>query len=135
MKGDEFFAELAQRPPFTKLHPKVAAFFKDYLSQEKVIRFDDRFVVNTNFPPYPGRAFDNLAEGFRWLGDSNQRRLYSVTLAVTNRCMYDCWHCYNVGHCFGRGGQTDLSFEVFKQVAADLQNMGPNRSCFSPDPD
>ena len=119
MRGDEFLVEVSQRPPFTKLHPKVAGFFKEYLSREKVIRFKDHFVVNTNFPPYPGRAFENLADGFHSLGDAQRRRLYSVTLAVTNRCTYDCWHCYNAGR-----NQTDLSFEVFKQVAADLQNMG-----------
>jgi hypothetical protein len=83
MRGDEFFAEVAHRPPFTKLHPQVAAFFKDYLANEKAVRFGGRFVVNTNFPPFPSRAFENLAEGFRSLGDAGQRRLFSVTLAVT----------------------------------------------------
>jgi len=119
MRGDEFFVEAAQRPPFTKLHPKVAAFFKDYLSHEKVARFGDRFVVNTNFPPYPSRAFDNLAEGVRSLGDAQQRRLYSVTLAVTNRCTYRCWHCYNAGR-----SQVDLSFDTLKGLAAELQGLG-----------
>jgi len=119
MRGDEFFVEAARRPPFTKLHPKVAAFFKDYLSKEKVIRFGDQFVVNTNFPPYPSRAFDNLAEGFRSLGDAQQRRLYSVTLAVTNRCKYHCWHCYNAGR-----SQVDLPFDTLKRLAAELQGLG-----------
>jgi MoaA/NifB/PqqE/SkfB family radical SAM enzyme/protein-L-isoaspartate O-methyltransferase len=119
MRGDEFFAEVAHRPPFTKLHPQVAAFFKDYLASEKAVRFGGRFVVNTNFPPFPSRAFENLAEGFRSLGDAGQRRLFSVTLAVTNRCTYDCWHCYNAGR-----SQEDLSLRTWKNVAAELQEMG-----------
>ena len=45
MRGDAFFAEISRRPPFTKLHPRVAGFFKDYLSREKVVRFGDCSVV------------------------------------------------------------------------------------------
>ena len=90
MRGSEFFAELSKRPPFTKLHPKVAEFFRDYLSNEKAVEFAGRHVVNTNFPPYPSRPFDSLVDQFALLGDTDSRRLYSVTLAVTNRCSYNC---------------------------------------------
>jgi MoaA/NifB/PqqE/SkfB family radical SAM enzyme/SAM-dependent methyltransferase len=119
MRGDDFFVQVSQRPPFSKLHPKLAAFFKDYLSREKIIRFGDRLVLNTHFPPYPSKAFDNLVEGFRFLGDLDQRRLYSVTLAVTNRCTYHCWHCYNAGR-----SQADLPLETLKGLAVQLQDMG-----------
>jgi len=33
-----------------------------------------------------------LTEQFAQLGDAATRRLYSVTLAVTNRCPFHCWH-------------------------------------------
>jgi len=119
MRGSEFFAELSKRPPFTKLHPKVAGFFGDYLANEKVVRFGDRYVVNTHFPPYPSRAFNGLVEQFALLGQSEGRRLYSVTLAVTNRCGYNCWHCYNAGR-----SQVDIPLETMKPLAADLQDLG-----------
>ena len=119
MRGDEFFAHVSLRPPFTKMHPKVGGFFKDYLAKEKVTRFGDQFVVNTHFPPYPGRAFDNLAEGFSLIGDASARRLYSVTLAVTNRCPFECWHCYNAGR-----SQVDLSLAATRRLAAQLQDAG-----------
>jgi len=119
MRGTEFFQEAAKRPPFSKLHPRVAEFFKDYLAHEKAIRFGDRFVMNTHFPPYPSSAFDNLVENFSQIGDVSQRRLYSVTLAVTNRCHFRCWHCYNAGR-----DQKDLSLETLKRVAHDVQEMG-----------
>lgn len=118
MRGDEFFVEISKRPPFTKLHPQVGSFFKDYFSHEKVVRFDDQFVVNTHFPPYPSRAFDNLADGFRLLGDADERRLYSVALAVTNRCTFHCWHCYNAGR-----SQVDLPIEILKRVVAELRDL------------
>ena len=94
MRGDEFFEEIASRPPLTKLHPRVASFLKTYLAGEKVIPFGGLRVINTQFPPYPSRAFENLLD--RFLGD-DAGRLYSVTLAVTNRCRFRCWHCYNAG--------------------------------------
>ena len=119
MQGDEFFAQVSLKPPFTKLHPKVGGFFKEYLAKEKVTRFGDRFVVNTHFPPYPSRAFDNLAEGFNLIGDVRERRLYSVTLAVTNRCPLDCWHCYNAGR-----SQVDLPLAEMRRLAAQLQDAG-----------
>jgi MoaA/NifB/PqqE/SkfB family radical SAM enzyme/protein-L-isoaspartate O-methyltransferase len=119
MRGDEFFIELSKRPPFTKLHPRVAGFFKEYFSHEKAVRFGDRFVVNTHFPPYPSPAFDKLTEGFRLLGDADERRLYSVALAVTNRCMFNCWHCYNAGR-----SQEDLSLETLRSLVGELHELG-----------
>jgi hypothetical protein len=117
MRGDEFFVQVSRKPPFTKLHPRVAGYFKEYFAKEKVIQFGERFVVNTNFPPYPSRAFDQLADGFRALGDAGQRRLYSVTLAVTNRCPYHCWHCYNAGR-----SPADLPLEAWRRLALELQD-------------
>lgn len=119
MRGDVFFAEISKRPPFTKLHPRVAGFFKDYLSKEKVVPFGDSFIANTNLPPFPSGAFDSLVDQFAQLGDVDQRRIYSVTLAVTNRCRFNCWHCYNAGR-----SQIDLPIEAMKRLVAELQEMG-----------
>ena len=119
MKGDEFFSEVSKRPPFTKLHPRVGAFFKGYLAHEKVVRFGERYVVNTHFPPLPSPAFDNLAESFGRLGDAADRRLYSVTLAVTNRCEFHCWHCYNAGRA-----QADLPLTTWRRIAEQLRELG-----------
>jgi len=119
MRGNQFFAEISKRPPFTKLHPDVAGFFKDYFTHEKVVQFGEQHVVNTHFPPYPSRAFDNLANGFAELGEASRRRLYSITLAVTNRCSFDCWHCYNAGR-----SHADLDAETLRRLAADLQHRG-----------
>ena len=119
MRGDEFFAQVSKRPPFTKLHPRVGAFLKGYFAKEKVILFGDRFVVNTNFPPFPSAAFDHLAEQFAQLGDAATRRLYSVTLAVTNRCPFNCWHCYNAGR-----SQVDLPLAALNKLAGELQSLG-----------
>jgi MoaA/NifB/PqqE/SkfB family radical SAM enzyme/SAM-dependent methyltransferase len=119
MKGDEFFTRAATRAPFSSLHPTLGAFFRDYLAGEKIAEFRGLHVVNTQFPPWPSPAFDNLARHFEKVGCAEERRLYSVTLAVTNRCDYRCWHCYNAGRC-----QDDMPLRVLKAAASSLQDMG-----------
>lgn len=117
MHGTEFFKEMLSRPPFSKLHPQVAAFFKDYLSREKVVKFDGHYVVNTHFPPYPSPAFDTMAAQFNAIGEKRELSLFSVTLAVTNRCMYRCWHCYNADR-----SQQDVPLAVLQEIVRQLQS-------------
>ena len=119
MKGNIFFEQILNTPRFSKMHPKIATFFKAYLSNEKALKFRNRWVLNTHFPPFPSRAFDNLVDHFNRIGDITQRHLFSVTLAVTNRCNYNCWHCYNAGRA-----QQEISMSIFKKLVADLQALG-----------
>jgi len=119
MRGDEFLAQVMREPAFSRMHPKVAAFFKDYLAGEKVTKFNGYHVLNTHFPPYPSPAFDNMVEHFNLIGETTERRLFSVTLAVTNRCMYNCWHCYNAGR-----NQEDTPSDALKTAVRDLQDLG-----------
>jgi MoaA/NifB/PqqE/SkfB family radical SAM enzyme/SAM-dependent methyltransferase len=120
MRGDAFFAMLAAQPAFARLDPGLAAFFKSYLAHEKAVPFDGRHVVNTHFPPWPSRAFDAFVGQFFELGTSGpSRRLYSVTLAVTNRCGYRCWHCYNAGR-----SPQDIPLGRLRALAGELQALG-----------
>jgi len=117
MNGKDFFSQIASAPPMSRLHPRIGEFFKDYLAGEKAVCFMDKQVVNTHFPPYPSRAFNGLVD--QLLSPADHRRLYSVTLAVTNRCHLNCWHCYNAGR-----NQRDMSLEVIRGLAGKLQEQG-----------
>ena len=116
MRGHEFLQLIASGPLASRMHPLLAGFLKDYLACEKVVRFGDQYVINTHFPPYPSRAFDNLIEHFTQVGDAQTRRLVSVTLAVTNRCHFHCWHCYNAGR-----SQQDAPLPSLRRVIGQLQ--------------
>lgn len=118
MKGKEFLTQVLHEPPFSRLHPKVAAFLKGYLEHEKVVKFRDKYMVNTNFPPYPSAAFDNMAAQFNMIGDVVERSLFSVTLAVTNRCIYNCWHCYNAARSCH-----DVPIEILLDVVRQLREL------------
>lgn len=119
MKGDAFLKMCAGRPPFSKMHPKMMGFFKTYLSNEKIIPFQDKYVLNSHFPPYPSPAFDTLVNNFNEVGDAGSRRLFSVTLAVTNRCNYRCWRCYNANR-----SQQDVPLSLLKEIIARIQDFG-----------
>ena len=118
MTGLNFFEKLvASSPHATRLHPQLAAVFRDYLKGEKAVEFQGRWIVNTHFPPFPGQAFDAMIR--QMLDSPNRRSLFSVTLAVTNRCPFNCWHCYNAGRM-----QQDIPTGTLQKLGADLQAHG-----------
>lgn len=117
MRGTDFFEKIASVPPLSGLHPKIGAFFKNYLAGEKAVRFGDKWVLNTQFPPFPSPAFNGLAA--QLLDTSGRNNLYSATIAVTNRCQFNCWHCYNAGR-----NQRDTPLKVWRGLAAGLQDHG-----------
>ena len=118
MKGDEFLAQVGARPPFSRMNPRIGAFFKEYLSNEKIVKFGEFHVLNTHFPPYPSPAFDNMVAHYNTIAETGKRSLFSVTFAVTNRCMYNCRHCYNAGR-----GQEDLDLKALGGIVSALQEM------------
>ncbi|HUT33506.1 MAG TPA: radical SAM protein [Planctomycetota bacterium] len=119
MRGDAFLEQFSARPPFSLLHPRLAAFYRDYLAGERVVEFNGRYVVNSHYPPYPSGAFDSFVGQFRRLGDVAERHIYSLTFAVTNRCPYRCWHCYNAGR-----SQKDLPLDTLRRVVGEIQALG-----------
>ena len=119
MQGKEFLSKLLRQTPFNKIHPQVAVFLKNYLEYEKIVEFEGKYVINTHFPPFPSPAFDNMAEQFNSIVGIDDRRLFSVTLAVTNRCGYSCWHCYNAGR-----SQQDLPTAALRETVRQLQELG-----------
>lgn len=120
MKGQTFYQMVTRDPCFAEMHPRLAAFLKGYLSGERITRFGEQFVINTHLPPYPSSAFDRMIEQFAGIGQSNgKRQLFSVTLAVTNRCHYNCWHCYNAQRC-----QKDMPLSQVQALIQQLQALG-----------
>jgi MoaA/NifB/PqqE/SkfB family radical SAM enzyme/protein-L-isoaspartate O-methyltransferase len=109
--------KLAQAMPAGRLHPAIAAFLRDYLKGEKAVEYRDRWVINTQFPPYPSRAFDSMLDQMSSAGGA--QRLYSVTVAVTNRCAMHCWHCYNAGR-----DVADLPLDAHRKLATQVQDLG-----------
>jgi len=117
LNGSEFFNRLGRTPQFKKIHPNIAGFLKEYLQGEKAVEFGGKLVINTHFPPFPSASFDRLVDHFN--DREGKRRLFNITVAVTNRCPFNCWHCYNHGR-----SQADIPVAILKSLAGSLQSMG-----------
>ena len=92
-----------------------------YFEHVRAVPFGTQWVFDSAFPPVPGEPFSRLVAG---LGQAEHGKHQSsmVTIAVTNRCMLDCWHCYNAGR-----DRTDLPLEAFRRVAGELLDLGAAR--------
>ncbi|QDU57904.1 radical SAM/SPASM domain-containing protein [Aeoliella mucimassa] len=94
---------------------------------ERIIPFDDKYVVSSFFPPMPSPAFKTFLSGaantetmFSDLSQGRRSAPLSTHVCITTRCQYRCEHC---------GATTpdkcsELSRDQWKKVFADLQDLG-----------
>ncbi|MDP2895690.1 MAG: methyltransferase domain-containing protein [bacterium] len=115
--NDVFLAELMKTVDLNLFTPSLYAYFRDYFEIERVRRFGDQFVINSFIPPFPSAAFDRFLSAF--FGKGENPPIQSVDLAVTNACVFHCWHCYNAGRPVA-----DLPTETLKRSVAELQELG-----------
>jgi MoaA/NifB/PqqE/SkfB family radical SAM enzyme/SAM-dependent methyltransferase len=113
-----FLEQASALPVFARLDPRLAVFLTDHLVPRLVTRFGDQWVLSTHLPPFPSLAFARLLDQIA-ADRPGQPRLHSVTLGVTNRCPYRCWHCYNAGRL-----AQDLPVALLRQAVAHLQERG-----------
>jgi len=92
-----------------------------YLEHVRAVPFGDKWVFNSAFPPFPSKALSRLLEGVEE-AEHGRQRPSMIAIAVTNRCMLNCWHCYNAGR-----DRTDMPLEVFRRVARELLELGAAR--------
>ena len=121
MKASILIREMITKSASPALTNRARGKLLTYFENVRAMPFGDQWVLDSAFPPLPGKAFSMLLEG---LGNAEQgrQRPSMVTVAVTNRCMLDCRHCYNAGR-----DQTDLPLDAFRRVAGELLDLGAAR--------
>jgi MoaA/NifB/PqqE/SkfB family radical SAM enzyme/ubiquinone/menaquinone biosynthesis C-methylase UbiE len=118
MKDNELFlSEFMKSVDIHLFTPSLYQFFTEFLEIEKVRRYKDQFVVNTFIPPFPGAAFDRFLSTY--FGTKRKTPIQSADLAVTNGCVFNCWHCYNAGRRLA-----DLPTESMQRIVQQLQKLG-----------
>ena len=118
MRGDKLIDEIVSSRRGTALHPELREFLTDHLGSYPAVRFGGQWVFNSLLPPYPSRAFDAFIETLD-PATAGHRRLCSVSLAVTNRCKFACWDCYNAGR-----SQEDVPLAILGDLCGKLQDLG-----------
>ncbi|MHC4405042.1 MAG: radical SAM/SPASM domain-containing protein [Planctomycetota bacterium] len=101
---------------------------------ERIVRFEDRYVVSSFVPPIPSRAFITFVSGgvsqdtlFSDLAHARRSAPLSVHLCITSRCSYRCEHC---GATYSEG-RSELTKAEWIRVIGDLQDIGIAQIVFS----
>ncbi len=115
--NDLFLSELMKTVDIRLFTPSFYQYFLDFLEIEKVRRYRNQFVINTFIPPFPGAAFDRFLSTY--FGTEKRTPIQSVDLAVTNACVFNCWHCYNAERML-----CDLPTESMQKIVQQLQELG-----------
>lgn len=91
------------------------------LSSCKYISFDGKVFMDSFAPHWPSEAFTSLSRSYARGTTRDREFIDYAVLAVTNRCMFRCAHCYAVGMLKSRD---DLSRDDLLGAVKDLQRIG-----------
>lgn len=91
---------------------------RQFLKEEKLVRINGKVMVNSFLPPFPSRAFRQLAAGIQSLLKGTAVPV-SAYVAVTNRCRFNCWHCSREYR-----GPGELPTDVLLRTVSELQDLG-----------
>jgi MoaA/NifB/PqqE/SkfB family radical SAM enzyme/ubiquinone/menaquinone biosynthesis C-methylase UbiE len=118
MKDNELFLnEFMNDVDMRLFTPSLYQYLQDFFEIEKVRRFGHQYIINTFIPPFPGPAFDRFLSAY--FDPEKRTPIQSVDLAVTNACVFNCWHCYNAGRLLD-----DMSTETLQNIVLKLQSLG-----------
>lgn len=96
---------------------KTLFYLYDWLKFETITQMPDkRFVINSFLPPMPGKGYERMFENLL-----TGRRISPVSayIAVTSKCVYDCWHCSYKNREF-----YEMSLETISKTIDDLIDIG-----------
>ncbi|MEW6070030.1 MAG: radical SAM protein [Candidatus Thermoplasmatota archaeon] len=87
---------------------------------EKLVKHDDKIVFSSFAPPFPSKAFNRFVTSF------GKKLPTAVYISLTNKCMYNCWHCSNMY----RTGEELAGKEIIKLIK-DFQELGASMLGFT----
>jgi len=94
---------------------------------ERIVRFEDRWVVSSFVPPIPSKAFVTFIKGgidednlYTDLAYARRSAPLSVHLCITKRCPFRCEHC---GATY-TPGRAELTKDEWIGVIGELQDLG-----------
>jgi len=85
---------------------------------EKLSLNNDKFVISSELPPFPSKAFDRAIKALKSTTNGDIIPFYA-SFSITNKCVYDCWHCY-----INSLKEEDMSTEMALKIIGELQDLG-----------
>jgi len=108
----------ARSKELKKIPLRAAWYLHRTFRHEKLTKINGSYVINTFMPPFPSRAFEQLAKNTVSVYKHNIFP-YSAYVALTNRCGFKCWHCSK----FYRQGD-ELNTKNWINIMRKLQDLG-----------
>lgn len=106
---------------------KYVKLMTNMIKGEKIIKFEDRYVISAFLPPFPSRAFNTNITAVCKKENIYTQQIYakrsapiSMYLCLTNKCPNNCTYC----SAKNRVDEEELSTREWIGIIKELQNMG-----------
>ncbi len=119
VKKDLLLVKMLKEKEVRSLPKSFLFYLREQLKYEKFVKLGNRYIINSQLPPYPSPAFKQFLKVGNAVREGKTAPS-SVHIAVTNACPMDCWHCSNAN----REDKGDLDLDVLKETLGKLQDMG-----------
>lgn len=97
------------------------------LTGEKIVKFEDKYIISAFLPPFPSRAFYTNIMAVEKPENIFTQQIYakrsapiSMYLCLTNKCPNNCVYC----SAKNRVNENDLTTEEWINIIKDIQDMG-----------
>ncbi|WP_288221201.1 radical SAM protein [uncultured Clostridium sp.] len=103
------------------------------IKNDRLIIHYGNFVVNSFLPPLNSRAYRSIVDAVPGKGEEffvnhttgDRLAPISTYVAVTSRCMYNCWHCSAKRFIKDKDDTSkEMTTDEVKKIVKDLQNLG-----------
>lgn len=100
------------------------------IRNDRIVKHNGKYMIHSFLPPVNSKAFLNMAmkvpgskgEFFENYVQGKRSAPISTYIAVTNKCMYKCWHC-SASKFMERSGSEYTTLELISAVKS-LQDLG-----------
>lgn len=99
--------------------------FRRRLALTKIVKFNNLYYSTPTVPGFPSKAFDNSMKNgglnFNSAGTPLKRQIDSLFLAITNKCVLNCKHCYEKQNI---NKESNIGLENWKAIIKLFQSKG-----------
>ncbi|GAB6169258.1 radical SAM protein [Clostridium carnis] len=102
------------------------------IKNDRIVIHNNNFIINSFLPPLNSNAYKTIAMAVPGNNEDffdnhiSGKRLAPIStyIAVTGKCMYNCWHCSAKRFVSNSTFCEDMSTSQLLKVISDLQNLG-----------
>lgn len=100
---------------------------------DRIVEHEGKFIINSFLPPVNSVAYNSIVKAVSGQGEEffenhcngKRKAPISTYIAVTGRCMYNCWHCSAKRFIKEESNyKEELSTKDIKNIVSNLQNLG-----------